>query len=142
MKILFILLFIIPLHSFSQKEIELYLGDYYTAFVKPPVGWNETPSMNNEKCFYKTGGEVSICIKARSRNDRTLTKVLEEYLSGLSTIKCETKEAKNGDLQGVWKECTASVGPRTEGRIYTVISYKNTRNVIIVDVNLTNGITE
>jgi hypothetical protein len=143
MKKLLLLLFLSPVIASSQNSIELYLGDGYKAFATPPAGWRKGSSLVNEWCYWTTDNSVGVCIKTKAKDGRTPSKLLADYISGLSTQGCEDeKQGSAENVESAWKECRVQVGPRTEGRIWTVISYKNTRNAIVVDVYITDNLNE
>lgn len=136
MRLFLLLAILIPASLWSQQPVELYLGDGHKAFVTPPSGWRKGTGFGDEACYWKQGNEVGICIKTRSKDNKTAPQILDAYINDLSPSNCEFKENKQTDFHTAWKECQVKVGPRTEGRIWTVISYKNTRYAIVIDVYL------
>jgi hypothetical protein len=125
---------IVPLYVTSQSSIDINLGKGYVATYTPPPGW--TKGQGN--CWY-SGGAAYICVETKGKYGRSADQILKESLEGLTPIKCDDKLNENEHLRTVWKECTVSVGPRTELRLWAVTDYKMARDAIEISFHLQPG---
>jgi len=119
----------------TSAQVTLYMGEGKKAYYTPPSGFTEKSEHDGEYSFWTPDSKFYLTINTRWIDGRTPEKILEQGLSGLKMEACENMSNKTEVSTAVWKVCRVKVGPRTEGRLWMVITFAGVRNAIEVSVN-------
>ena len=119
---------------YAQSPVEFSLGKGAKAVYTPPSGWTKGTGYDNEQCWNAPGSVARICLKTTWKQGRTADEILKNEIAGLNWFNAQDKQFEIDQLRTVWKECQVKVGPRTEGRLWSVTDFKQAPNVMSIEV--------
>lgn len=118
----------------AQTPVELSLGKGHKAIFTPPKGWTKGTGYGNEQCWNAPDNSARVCLKTTWKRGRTADRILKESVEGLNCIRAEDKQFEDDHIRTVWKECEVKVGPRTEGRLWSVTDFKEASDALSIEV--------